>query len=456
MAVQVLAAAGKPADALDLGRPLITRLQDRAPGSVGDLTLVLARASLAAGDAAGAAGLVDAAREGIGDDQAAAARVDAVAAYVALDQARLDEANDLARRAVDAATSTDQPAVACEALEVLGRVADVTVAGTSTLWYRRSADLAAAHGLAGWQLRARHELALQAWSDGNGQPLVDTRDLAARSGALITLAVMDLSLADMALAGFDREGCLTAATACVEASRRYGLATGPVAHLWLAGGHALAGDDAAMDASLADALARDPDDPRILGDMHGRVLATRAFVSDDLGSLREHLDTMMRYVEQAPPTTSIFPGRVLWATLHASEDDDLGAAALAASEHWAETIFVASMGIAALVVEAVVRGRRGDGARATGSSRRPARPATPTGSEPAFGTARRCWRPWRPSGTGGATRPAGCGSPRPSSRPAASSARRGGAGSSSGRRGRPSPAVGRRPPQCRRRCGRWG
>ena len=35
-----------------------------------------------------------------------------------------------------------------------------------------------------------------------------TRDLAARYGALITMAVMDLSLADIALMAFDRDGCL--------------------------------------------------------------------------------------------------------------------------------------------------------------------------------------------------------------------------------------------------------
>ena len=36
---------------------------------------------------------------------------------------------------------------------------------------------------------------------------------------------------------------------------------------------------------------------------------------------------MMEHVRAAPPTTSVFPGRVLWATLHAIDDDDLGVAA---------------------------------------------------------------------------------------------------------------------------------
>ena len=171
---------------------------------------------------------------------------------------------------------------------------------------------------------------------------------------------MDLSLADLALAGFDREACLAAATACVEASRRYGLATEPVAHLWLAGGHALAGDDAAMEASLADALARDPDDPRILGDLHGRVLATRAFVADDLESLRSHLDAMM--VLRRPGAARrrrSSRARASGRPCTRCDDDDLGAAALASCQEWAAAHRACPPPtLAALAVEAVVRGRQ--------------------------------------------------------------------------------------------------
>ena len=61
---------------------------------------------------------------------------------------------------------------------------------------------------------------------------------------------MDLSLADVALSGFDQAGCLAAASRTApDASRRYGLATARLAHLWLAGAHALAGDDKAMQAA---------------------------------------------------------------------------------------------------------------------------------------------------------------------------------------------------------------
>jgi DNA-binding CsgD family transcriptional regulator len=359
--VRILAAGGKPAAALALGRPLVGPVRARDLDAAVDLQLELARAALGAGDVEEAARLVDAIRAELAStDAVLGARLDAIAAFVALDQGRSADAASLAERAVDGATTTSQPAVACEALEVLGRAARLTGRGASVDWFQRAADLAAAHGLAGWELRARHELALEAWGRGDTQPLRATRDLAARTGALVTQAVMDLSLADIAFAGFDRDACLAHASDCVEASRRYGLATEPVAHLWLAGGHALAGDDAAMEAALADALARDPEDARILGDLHGRVLVTRAFVVDDLGSLRTHLDTMMRYVDRAPAGTSIFPGRGLWETLRATHDDDLGEAALASCRAWTDPLEMPTTGLATLLVEAVVRGRQGD------------------------------------------------------------------------------------------------
>ncbi len=362
--VEVLAAGGKPAAALAIGRPLVERLRAQDGTAALDLQLVLAQAALRAGDVKEAGRLSDGARADVADDAALEARVDAIAAYVALDEGRPDEAESLARRALDAAHATSQPAVACEAIEVLGRVTALTDADASIAWYQRGADLAAAHGLAGWELRARHELALQSWGTGDLQPMRETRELAARTGALITQAVMDLALADVAFGSFDRDACLAHATACVEASRRYGLATEPVAHLWMAGGHALAGDDAAMESSLRDALARDPDDPRILGDLHGRVLATRAVVADDLGALAEHLDTMMRYVDEAPVGTSIFPGRGLWATLHAMDDADLGVAALADCKEWAASTGAWPISLSALAVEAVVLARQGDHDRA--------------------------------------------------------------------------------------------
>ncbi|MGH9274737.1 MAG: helix-turn-helix transcriptional regulator, partial [Acidimicrobiales bacterium] len=192
------------------------------------------------------------------------------------------------------------------------------------------------------------------------QPLLDVRDLATRYGALITVAVMDLSLADVALSTYDRDLCLSSATACVDASRRYGLATEPVAQLWLAGAHALRGDHEARDAAVEAALATDPHDPRILADLYGRVLVTSAFVDDEIGRLPELLDTMIEHVRVAPPTTSVYPGRIPWALLHTVDGDDLGVAARLEFAEAAERIGLELYQGFGEIIEAVALGRQGD------------------------------------------------------------------------------------------------
>jgi DNA-binding CsgD family transcriptional regulator len=368
MLVRVLVAAGQPGEARELALALLGRLDAGEPTQRVDLQVVLARAALTAGDIAAAAQDVDNARTTLGSTRAVGltARLDAVAAAVAFDQVRLADAARLAESALAAAQETSQPEVECEALVVLGRVNAGTadVAGARH-WYQRAAAVAEASGLAALHLRARHELAILSWNDAGFAAMRETRDLAARYGALVTVAVMDLSLADVALQGYDREGCLTAALACAEASRRFGLATESVAYLWLAGAHALAGDDAAMSEAITAALARDPADPRILGDLYGRVLSTRAIVAGDLEALACHLETQMAHVRAAPPTTSVFPGRVLWATLHAIDDDDLGAAARAENTEAAARIGMPHFALAADAIEAVVLGREGNAAEAT-------------------------------------------------------------------------------------------
>jgi DNA-binding CsgD family transcriptional regulator len=350
--VRVLVAAGKPVEARELGHALLPLL---APAHRADLLVGLAHAALTAGDGTAAERDVAAARALPGGN---GPRVDAVAAAVALDQVRLDEAVRLGRAALEHA---DEPEVQCEALGVIGR-AERGRGGirAARQWFERAADVAERHGMTAWHLRARHELAILDWADGGEELMRATRDLAARYGALITVAVMDLSLADIALMAYDRDGCLASARACAEASHRFGLATEPVAHLWLAGAHALAGDDAGMSAATAKALAHDPGDPRILGDLHGRVLVTRSIVAGDLEALPGHLETMMDYVRAAPQTTSVFPGRMLWATLHAIDDDDLGVAQRAENAAAVTRMGMAHPRLACDAIEAVVLGRTGD------------------------------------------------------------------------------------------------
>jgi DNA-binding CsgD family transcriptional regulator len=367
---ETLALAGKPDEAISLGSALGARLA--ASGASADrraaLLVVLARAAIAAGDRVVGASVARQVRALVDEGQvgdATAARVEAVAAHLALEQTNLADAATLAQSAADRAAATGQPAVECEALEVLGRVARVTNVEEGIACFARAAAIAERNGLTNWLIRSRQELALHEWTRGRVTPLQEIRDLAARHGALVTVALMDLSLADFALSSFDRERCRDAAHRCVDASSRYNLAMLPVAELWLAGAHSLAGQDDEMEAAASRALERDRDDPRILGDLWGRVRATSAIVHDDRARLRECLERQMDYARVAPVTTSIFPNRVLWALMRTIDDDDNGAAArdeLAAAHNlnvWPQIHSVHE------TLSAIVSGRTGDGAAAT-------------------------------------------------------------------------------------------
>jgi DNA-binding CsgD family transcriptional regulator len=367
--VNVLASAGKPERAAAVGDALLERLAGRPGASerVANVLVVLGRAALAGGDTQRAEDMVTRGREVAGSGRpGVVATIDAVAAHVALEQGRLEEARTRANRALEGARATDQPAVECEALLVLGRVAGYGPDGTTTYWFEQAATVAGRHGLSTWEIRARHEVALVATYVGDDvAPLLEARALAARHGAMVSVAVMDLALAEIALGGFDHELCRAAAGRCVEASRRFGLATLPVANLWLAGGHALAGDVPAMEEAARMALEPDPDDPRILGDLWGRVRAASAIVSDDRDDLRRCLENMMGYVRVAPLTTSIYPNRIFWVLLRTIDDDDHGAAArseLASASHlrsW--PLYVRALEL----IEAVALGRAGRGDEAT-------------------------------------------------------------------------------------------
>jgi DNA-binding CsgD family transcriptional regulator len=356
--VTVLAHAGKPGPARALGHGLLHRLDELGapPARRVELLLVLVRAALAAGDTDSATVDVANARATGDLDPGVRAALDAVGAHVALADDRLDEARRLASAAVSGA---DRPEVECEALEVLGRLA---TASDSVTLFRRSADLAERHGLTTWRLRALQELALtEATPDGDH--VRELRRVAADAGAHLTIAQMDLVLADMALSAFDRDTCREAAERCADASRRYGLASLPVALLWLAGGHALDGCGTEMEAVLAEAAAAAPGDARIEADAWGRVRATYHALREDRAALRHALERSMEFTRVAPEMESVYPGQYRWALLHALSDDDLGLSARAdiAASRLVRTGF--GDGWLALV-DAVVLGRQGRAADA--------------------------------------------------------------------------------------------
>ena len=86
------------------------------------------------------------------------AQADACAAQVAVGRGQLAEADELARAALRAAEDDGRPEVACEALEVIGRVARQRDLEAAERAFARAAAVASANGLQLWHLRALHEL----------------------------------------------------------------------------------------------------------------------------------------------------------------------------------------------------------------------------------------------------------------------------------------------------------
>jgi DNA-binding CsgD family transcriptional regulator len=361
--VEVLAAAGKPQEALSLGREVIAQLElaGAPPERVAELGLVVAQAALTAGDLDAALQALDDARRVAGSTSGPdrRARFDAVRAHVELERGDLVRARRLSRRALDGARATAQPAVECAALLVLGRAQRPTSQESANRTFEAAAESARRSGLARWELRAERELAATTFLHHGYDGLLRVRSVAARLGGHDTVAFMDLEVADLAFSNGDTARCVDAARSCIEASDRFGLRFAPVAHLWLAGAEATRGDDAAMQAAIDAALAPDPDDPRIRGDLLGRVLVSRAAARDELPAMTALLDEMMPEVRRSPPGTSLFPGRFLWALLHAVDDDDGGAAVLEEHAATAGRIDFPLFTQWGRCIDAVVQGRQG-------------------------------------------------------------------------------------------------
>jgi hypothetical protein len=181
--VQVLALAGRAAEARELGDALLVRL-DIDDGRRGALALTLARACLVAARSEDAERYLAQAVTG--------PRVDALAAHVAFTLHQPERAEVLARSAVDA----DDPAVRCEALELVGRVARLhDRREDAEAVFGQALEVAERHGMALWRVRALHELGtLDLLGPARSERLEAARELAVRSGVLWTAAVLDLQI----------------------------------------------------------------------------------------------------------------------------------------------------------------------------------------------------------------------------------------------------------------------
>ncbi len=322
---EVYALSGQVDRAIETGGTLLARLGP-GPGSAraAALHLGIARAAIAGARWAEAAASIEIARRCAG---AGAAEVDACAAQVAAGRGNLAGADELASSALRSAESSGRPEVACEALEVIGRVARQRDLDAAEQAFARAAAVAAAHGLRLWHLRALHELGtIDQLRTESVDRLQQARELAVAQGALALTATLDLQIA----AGFNKQfradEALAAARRSVAASRRFRLATLPMALIFQATAHAIRGEQEAMEARIAEAIMLAPDDPDVLGCAWGHCRATLSLLAGDLHRAQAQMTTGAGLMLDSPAAIAP-PFLGVWPLLGALLDRDASEAA---------------------------------------------------------------------------------------------------------------------------------
>ena len=354
--------SGQVDRAMETGKMLLARLGPPSPRAA-HLHLGIARAAIAGARWAEAAASIEVARGSAGADTA---QIDACAAQVAAGRGRLEEADRLARAALRAAEGSHedhrvQPDVACEALEVIGRVARQRDLEAAERAFARAADLAGAHGLRLWRLRALHELGtIDQLRTESVDRLEQARELAVAQGALALTATLDLQIAAGLNKQFRADEALAAARRSADASRRFHLATLPMALIFEATAHAIRSEEGPMEDRIAEAVALAPGDQDVTGCAWGHCRATFCLLAADLDAAHTRMTTGAGLLLSSPATIAP-PFLGLWPLLGALLGRDAAdAAARVRAAHGTRHLVVAALLGYADAVSAGRQGRTAD------------------------------------------------------------------------------------------------
>jgi hypothetical protein len=315
---EVAALAGDVDTAVTVGTGVIDAVAE--PARRARMHLRMAEAASAATQWAAAQDHLTAAAELADADDALRVRVDALAAHVLLGAAHPDQAAQRARHALDSAQRLGLAEPACQALEVLGRVARIRDLGEARSAFTRQLRTAEARDLTLWVVRATHELGtIDLLATNRLDRLLNARAMAADAGALSMVATIDLQIAASHQTGFEVPASLEAARRCEHAARRWHLEL-PLAQalLYQAFAHAIVGQRAAMDTALADVITLDRAEPQV----HAAAWASRALywlLREDREAALDAYHTAMSFDRQMPIIT-VGPYGGEWALLSTVAD----------------------------------------------------------------------------------------------------------------------------------------
>ena len=246
----------------------------------------------------------------------------ALAALIALELGDDTAADSDARRVLAGET---QGAAACEAMEVLGRLARRGDLADAQAWFVREAATAERAGLALWRARATHEAAtIEQLRTLSTDRLYQARTQAEAAGAPGLVSAVDFHLAAVHSVRFEPEPSLVAARRLLADTRMLG-AQRQEAWAWILIGnaHAVAGRRTQAQLAGDQALALTPKDPEIVGMAHGSCFGLPALLAEDVNAglrqWRTAIEALRRVNGIGPlPPWYLWP---LLATVHDLEGD---------------------------------------------------------------------------------------------------------------------------------------
>ena len=328
---ETLALAGKVDPALDLGQEVVTALHVVAapPQRLGLVHSRLAEAAAAATHWDTAERHLELARRHAAKsgDPAVSARVNITGAQIAYGRGSLEQANEAARTVLEAAQDLDQYDLGCEALFVIGHCARIGDVDRAEEAYSQAAALAEKHGLEVLRIRALFELGTIDFL--RLRPVVHlhaARELASSTGALATVAQIDLHLAAFATFHFDSHAAIAAGRRASEAARRLRMQElQALALVAEAAGHGRLGQRDHMESLIVEAVDLAGDEVSVAGLVWGHCRAEMSLIDENRHQALTELDTMIDILRRLP-ASSYLPHRGLWALVRAVENVDAEAA----------------------------------------------------------------------------------------------------------------------------------
>jgi len=285
---EVFAESGQVDRAIEMGQRLLARIGTSSVARSADLHLMIAQAAIAGGRWAEAETSLAVARR-LPHPQMS--RVDACAAQLQERRERPEEAAKLASAALRAAEEAGLPEVACEALEVIGRVLQHSDLDEAERALTRGAAIASANDLQLWHARLLAELGgIEMLRSASMDRLQQARELAVAQGALFLTAVIDLQIAAGLIKQLRADEGLAVAAGCADASRRFRLIALPEALVFQAAAHAILGERDEMEACIAEASELAPTDPHVPGSAWGRCRAMLSMLDEDIEQAWAQLD----------------------------------------------------------------------------------------------------------------------------------------------------------------------